>query len=359
MIFTKALFYPAINIDEDWLKNSVLYWDEIRTIVPSSLCEPYLGDTSRYLTDEGILKVIKVKSDNDFVSCITRDILNYLNTNEGFQLLTQGHGLHAILKKDKFSKEISNFFDAYLQKTINERASEFQHALGSGTWFRSNSNLAVFFMTIVANKIGEEKSISLLTDNPLTSNLIDKIRLDNQIALKSDDRREPYHEITDDREINLAEALITNLTIRSIRISKQTPIKRIVSFKRYYLDELRLFKINTAKLANNLSDLSIESLNHQLMNSYNKDFLPSYHNLKKALDSSGIKWRTENFIKISTLSTCTTSMPVTLGGPALPGALLAGADASLIASLVSYNVDKKEKLRKNPYSYLMKLNNYI
>jgi hypothetical protein len=38
MGFTKALFYPTIDIrNEDLLKNAVLFWDEINTIVPSSI----------------------------------------------------------------------------------------------------------------------------------------------------------------------------------------------------------------------------------------------------------------------------------------------------------------------------------
>jgi hypothetical protein len=35
MAFTRALFYPTIDIqNEDWLKTAILFWDEISTIVP-------------------------------------------------------------------------------------------------------------------------------------------------------------------------------------------------------------------------------------------------------------------------------------------------------------------------------------
>lgn len=38
MSFTKALYYPTIDIlNEDWLKTAVLFWDEINTIVPESM----------------------------------------------------------------------------------------------------------------------------------------------------------------------------------------------------------------------------------------------------------------------------------------------------------------------------------
>ena len=35
MAFTRALYYPTIDIsNEEWLKTAILYWDEINTIVP-------------------------------------------------------------------------------------------------------------------------------------------------------------------------------------------------------------------------------------------------------------------------------------------------------------------------------------
>ena len=38
MAFTRALYYPTIDIsNEAWLKTAILYWDEINTIVPLSL----------------------------------------------------------------------------------------------------------------------------------------------------------------------------------------------------------------------------------------------------------------------------------------------------------------------------------
>lgn len=33
MAFTKALFYPTIDIkNENWLKTAILFWDEINTL---------------------------------------------------------------------------------------------------------------------------------------------------------------------------------------------------------------------------------------------------------------------------------------------------------------------------------------
>ena len=48
MAFTKSLYYPWIDIrDEAWIKNAALYWNEIQTIVPSSIEAPYSLDSAR------------------------------------------------------------------------------------------------------------------------------------------------------------------------------------------------------------------------------------------------------------------------------------------------------------------------
>jgi len=60
----QALYYPSIEIkDEQWLKTSLLYWDELRTIVPESIENPYTTNSTQFLFNEGILRPIRVRSD--------------------------------------------------------------------------------------------------------------------------------------------------------------------------------------------------------------------------------------------------------------------------------------------------------
>lgn len=100
-------------------------------------------------------------------------------------------------------------------------------------------------------------------------------------------------------------------------------------------------------------------MRQQVNDIYNDEFLPSYNNFKKALNGSGIKWISDNFMKVSVFSTTATTLPMTLLGLALPHALLAGVGVSLITSAISYNEDKKEKLRANPYSYLLAVDRQV
>ncbi len=58
-------------------------------------------------------------------------------------------------------------------------------------------------------------------------------------------------------------------------------------------------------------------------------------------------------MKISVIFTSATGLPMALLGLALLQELLAGAGVSIISSLISYKQDKQERLRANPYSYLL------
>jgi hypothetical protein len=354
MGFTKALFYPTIDIrNEDWLKNAVLFWDEINTIVPSSIANPYQENTTQYLSDEGILKPMPVSPDIDFIEELTSDTLNYLNTNEGFQLLTQGRGRNSIIHRDKLPRDVSRLFDIHPEKFPYEIQHHLRRSMTDEGWFRVDSNFAIFYMTLLANKICEQKSIALLTDNSLTSNLSDLVRLDNQIAIKGRDYDFPRH-MRNEKYIHLASGLLTNLIIKGIKVSKASTLEDVVNFKKRHRDELGLFRTNIAKLTKDVAkDTTLEALKQQVEDIYNDEFLPSYNNFKNALDGSGIKWVSDNFMKVSVISTGATALPMALLGLALPQALLAGAGVSIISSLISYNEDKKEKLRTNPYSYLL------
>lgn len=149
---------------------------------------------------------------------------------------------------------------------------------------------------------------------------------------------------------------MTNSIIQGVEIKPSSSLVDIVKFRNRHRDELGLFRTNIAKLTQNVSkDKPFEAIRQEVEDIYKDEFLPSYNNFKSALSGSGIKWVSDNFMKVSVISTSATA----LLGITLPHALIAGAGFSLITSLISYNQDKREKLRTNPYSYLLLANRQV
>ncbi len=352
MGFTRALYYPTIDIqNENWLKTAILFWDEINTIVPESIREPYQLDSTKYLADEGLLNPISVNSDRRFIEELTMDTMNYLNSNEGFQLLTHNNNEFMPIHRDKLPREVGNLFNIHPEKLPYEIRHQLERGLMDDGWLQVNGNFGAFYMTLLANKICEQQGIALLTDNPYTSNLSDKVKLDNQVAIRG---RDHYDMQRDEKYLFLAQGLLTNLIIESVKVSPASSLTDIISFRKNHKDELGLFRTNIAKLTQAVAkEGSFNAIRQQVNDIYTDEFLPSYNNFKKSLSSSGVKWLTDNFMKVAFISTGATALPMALLGLTLPQALIAGAGISLVTSAVSFNEDKKEKIRNNPYSYLL------
>lgn len=359
MAFTKALFYPTIDIkNENWLKTAILFWDEINTIVPESINNPYKERATQYLSDEGILKPIQVSPDNDFIEELSEETFDYLNTNEGFQLLTEDgrYGLH----RDKLPRDISRLFDIYPEKLPYEIQRILHHRMTDDGWLRVDGGFAKFYMTLLANKICERHAISPLTDDTFSSSLSNLVKLDNQISIGGHRMNYDHHHRSRGRQINLAQGLLVDMAIDSITISETPSIDDIVKFKRRHQDELGLFRKNIENLTKNIpTDATLIQIRQMVEDVYVNEFLPGYNELKAALSGSGIKWVADNFMKISLFSTGATAVPTVLLGLPVPIALYAGAGISVISSLVSYNIDKRTTLRNNPYSYLLEVNKGI
>lgn len=91
MLFSKALFYPTIDIhDEEWLKTAYLFWDEISTIVPQSMVgRAYENNTTQYLEDVGFLNPFVVNPDSSLVKNLVKPVKTYAKTKEGKECLKQ------------------------------------------------------------------------------------------------------------------------------------------------------------------------------------------------------------------------------------------------------------------------------
>lgn len=360
MAFTRALYYPTIDIhNENWLKTAILYWDEINTIVPSSISNPYEQQVTQFLADEGVVRPLYVNSDMDLIDGLADDVLNYLNSNEGYQVLIHpenGIALHP----QKLPREIRQFYRIHPEKMAHEIWYQLREYIDRDGWLHVNGGFANFYMTLLTNRLCEHHGISPLTDNSYASKFNDLVRLNNQVAIYSE-RDEPWRNRgIRNRGSQLAQGILMDLSFNGVTISDEVSIDDILKFKRQHQDELGLFRTNIENLTRNIPvDATIEQIRQQVNDIYVNQFLPGYNDLKKSLSGAGIKWLANNFMKISFFATGGTAIPTALLGLSIPSALLAGAVASVISSVVLYNSEKQDILRHNPYSYLLAMNNGI
>lgn len=362
MAFTKALYYPWIEIqNERWLKNAMLYWDRIQTIVPESIQNPYHSRTSIEFYDEGLLLPLHIESRMPEIKELTADVLKYFETQEGAEVLMSEEITHgSYIHPDKLPDELRHFVDIHPDKLADEIKHRIGRLLSEGErdgWISIDSRFANFYMTLLAAHLSEKIGAGLLTDSAANNRLANAVKLDAKISLPKGRRYERFYEdyrYNRDIPLSVAEGILADLVFEKIEIDPETPTKKILNFRKEHSDALGRFRTKIAELTSSVSEnLPPEALRQKVEDIYVNDVKPATESLKKRLTDNRIKWVTENFLKVGFFSTSSTSIPLALLGIATSHALLVGAGISLTASAILYNRDKAEKLRDNPFSYLL------
>lgn len=360
MGFSNALYYPTIDIGNlDWANSAALFWDNIQTIVPESIQTPYENRVTEVLSSEGLLTPHFVSPDHPVVRGLAVDVMNFLETNEGYDFLIRGNSPISSIHFDKLPRNIQRISRLHPEKLSDEIRFLLDEDIHKNDWLQVDSKFAGFYMTLLANKICERERLVLLTDNTLASKLSDKAKLDNQRKVLGNyrDWEYPRHSNT---TLHLSQGILSNLILKGIRFSPNTKTENIIKFKEKHKDELGLFRQNLEKLVSDIpEDIPLETLQQHVRDIYVNEFTPSYNNFKKALDGFKLKWINDHVMRVSFFRTGTGALLPYLLGATIPQALFAGVGISIVTSAVSYNLDKKQLLNQNPYSYLISAENEL
>lgn len=370
MAFTLALYYPFIDIEnEGWLKSAMLYWDKIHTIVPESIDEPYETRTTLEFYDAGLLIPLRVDSGMAEVEALTDEVIKYLDSPEAAELflaqkLKEDSMLH-VQKVSPYLRTLHRLSSIHPEKL----PYEVRHIIKDrgvlkgqrGDWYKVDTKFADFYMTLLAKRLSERVGAGLLTDIPASNKLA--------IAAKLDASLSDWTKITRvGREYDaygprrmaptmLAQGMLVDLIVEKLQIAPDTPTAKIIKFKEDHADELGRFRQQIANLTQAVtSELPVEHLRQQATDIFNNEVVPATQALKQGLKASKIEWFAENYLKIALLSTSSTSMMAIMGLD-VPQALLVGAGISLTASGILYNLDKQQKIRENPYAYVLSAKN--
>lgn len=364
----QALFYPWIDIrDESWLKTSLLYWDSVRTIVPNSIESPYATNAGQALEEAGFLVPLRVQSGMHEIEDLADDVLSYLESPEGAELLI-GHngGASYNIHVAKLPQRLRRLIDIHPEKLPYEIRHMIQDLMSpserDNEWLRVGDGFANFYMTLLANRLSERVGARLLTSIPAADRLAVAARHDAQLngliprRMYGPSRRWREYEAFGPRRRmprDLAQGMLASLAIEKLAVSADTPIHKLIEFRERHRDELALFRTKVDELAASVdADLPVEALRQRIADLHANEVAPAISNLKKALTGGSIRWMSEGLQKIAFLSVGSSTMLVA-AGLAVPMALLAGAGISLIVSKTIYNVDRRERLRGNPYAYLL------
>jgi hypothetical protein len=153
------LYYPTISIPSGtWLRQSLLYWDELGSIVPQRYDDteliPYTPDI-QYLKDEGEFRPFRTellfRREWKIVQEFENELMNAVLSNEFQSMLPpeDKRKLKAKVHQDKVSQEVFEFLrDAKLAKTQPP----------DHDWYYFENSAALLYMSILAKYLADEDS---------------------------------------------------------------------------------------------------------------------------------------------------------------------------------------------------------
>ena len=366
--FTSALYYPSIDItNEQWLRNAVLFWDSIRTIVPESMGTPYSNAFARDLYNEGVLEPVLVSPAIEEIDSLTEDVLDFLTDPASAEVILSTNGqLPQHIHPEKLSHELRDLIDIHVEKLpyIIERNL---HDSMNGEWLHVSPGFAKFYMTLLATRIADRLGLGLITE----SGSADQLAISVQKGKYSHQELHPrmnrerfgrgYDVFNSRRSVpkEIAPGLLLDTMVRSITLPPDLSVQQVLKFKNDHREELSLFRRELNRLTEDLSDeLSIEALRQAIHDKYEENVVPAMKSLRRSLVAQGWEAGLNTFLKVSFFSASSTSAAILAG---IPGtvALLAGIGISITASSVLL-VNQLHKLREtSPYSYLLSIDKHF
>lgn len=366
------LYYPTIDIPRgNWLRHSLLYWDEVSSIVPKSWNGNQLIELSpeiEYLMDEGQFRPIKpedliTKSDNwenfenfqqefrEIVSSVQfRSFINRRQSNGQYKIhsnkIENNYRIHSNkvegnyrVHSNKTSDSIYNFL-----RELNLASRD-----GENEWINFEQNTALLYMSLLAKYLAD------IDSNQTT------IGTDYYTYEKFNFKRVSENEGFPVISFNLNNVLPTP--------KSNVSFEQIIQFKKKRSDNLNHFKKTISEFQSKIAKSKSQAEIKENAINFEETLLNGVNDLAAVLRDQRIDFGVKTLKSMINLKSPTiitaigtavvsktnlVEIPLNMGiiGIASMGAL------ELTASFIDNRNKKMAKLRESPFSYIYYANKY-
>lgn len=336
--FGTALYYPYINVQNiDWLKYSLLYWDNIRCITPSSA---YFEGDIKYLFDEGFIIPTSPKT-------YSTDASVYFVKR--MQKYCYDQGKLDIKARKYLNKNFPELKDITLHdEKLNEKIfQEMGHKVflghfveGTSRFYHAQPYISALYLMTLAAEMSKKIRVPMLTDIPGLSGLGQHILWSDTIIPEETSQDNILMQLNIDFP---SSEQLAKLSFEDILIVNR---KRSVERRRFrnVVEEIRY-------QAQNFDDLNALT---DFLNDKKRDIQQSINDHQKSLRDIGIKDFT---------STVKAAWPLLL---AFPIGAVAGTFTGILSALglsglsIAYSKtaisqEKRKAINDCPWHYLMNL----
>lgn len=387
-MFGSALYYPYIEVrDSNWLRSSVLFWDSIQTIVPTSISKPYHNADTLICQEEGYLQPLYCDLHQEVLRELGARVIALLERpnwsfSVGLRPSVQDPSVEAIRASDDLRNEVSRRFHyagiypeklspelrQHLvqvglgqvpdKKISNELAryvgqgailhddkvsEELKSVFGyrdeyNGEFFIVNDRFAALYMAALAATLARATGLSPLTTKE---------------SYQGFNLKYLFDEVAGSLGHQDARGTLVTLVLQGLHVNPETPIQKLIDFRRKRATQLAELSAVFDELKLKIEKSEEGEIEEKAKRVVENQVRPGLEKLKRELASQTILSAWTGLYQAATLSAG--------GGGALlkfadaaPGIVL-GTGAFLTATNVAVNaIAAYQKVRaSSPYTYLL------
>jgi|GEM_PF-2073675 len=332
-----CLYFPHIEVREPgWIRSYILFWDEVRTIVPDAVRKPYRLPELEVLHGEGLLVAENLKAYPTEVEAASQIMLNHWDAIErSFQFssahvrIAKDYDDYHFMHPDKMTLGLVKKFRSHLKENIPDVGRNFTYRNTSG-WEITDPKMALAYMAILANEISQSSIADPVTNYPF-------LRVPNPGLLGN------RH--SDDENF---EARLLEIVMENIIIDPTIDIRKIVAFKK---NNQALFNKFRQELASMRSCLKVGCSRADLVTLFNRKIKPKLDTLRSSLTRNHLQWVGGGCIAIPSVPSSAAAVAELFG---TSGSLALAATFGLVATgvLIGSHQSSRDAVRGEPMSYL-------
>jgi len=324
--FSSVLYYPTIEInDEQWLRNAVLFWDKIYTIVPESYRDPWRIDFAKEVYEMGMVDQLRISPGMKEVEELTEIVEDFITNPTTADLRISNISYRKRIYNDKLPYMLHNYLAGNL-KSWTHLPKKFFHS----------------YMTFLAINLAQERGYGLITNSNTAQQL--SIAVEKGEPVRSRDPR-----------VQTTSKMLFDLSVKTIKLPETLTAEQVMKFKKDHSEELGIFRRKVAQLVSDIPvDAPVEALQQHVSDIYS-GIRPTIRSLEQATS----EWRClgsglRGFFRIYAFTKPLEDWAKLAGMPPFVTSIARTGISLLLAPVQVYR--KQKEVRSNsPYSYLLSL----
>lgn len=366
------LYYPTIDIPKNnWLRHSLLYWDEVSSIVPKSWDGDFLVNLSpeiHYLMNEGQFRPMKPEDlisngDNweqfenfqsEFRDIVTSEnFRRFINIRQNYK----SYRIHKNKLQSDFrihQNKIGNSYKIHSNKTSDSIFSLLQdlnlaNRNGENEWINFEENTALLYMSLLAKYLADIDS--------------------NQTTIGTDYytyEKFNFKRVSSDEGFPVVSFNLNNILPTP---KANVPFEKIIQFKKKRSENLNHFKKTISDFQTRISNSSSESELKENAINFQESLVNGVNDLAAVLRDGKVDFSIKTLKSLinlksptviatlgTTLATKTNLIEVPVNLSAIGLASMGAIE--LTTNYIENRNKQRAKLRESPFSYIYYANKY-